>query len=154
LSVSSIASAKTRPAKPMVSTISPMVPVRPEPPRLPVDPAPVLMSLKGSGRAFHYPRRGDGGAKEGIMAGGSSKLSEIEALAAELRRKPAAEPEPAADPAGGDAGADHAALLDQLRAALDDSLSDTREFTEAHPVAALSAAFLLGLAVGRLWRSA
>jgi hypothetical protein len=114
------------------------------------------MSLKGSGRAFHYPPRGDGGAKEGMMAGGSSKLSEIEALAAELRRKPAADPGsgPAAAAVDGDQGTDLQSVLEQVRAALDDSLSETRDFTETHPVAALSAAFLLGLAVGRLWRSA
>jgi hypothetical protein len=41
-----------------------------------------------------------------------------------------------------------------LKSALEDGLSDTRDFTENHPLAALSAAFLLGLAVGRLWRSA
>jgi hypothetical protein len=115
------------------------------------------MSLKGSGHVVHYPRRGDGGAKEGIMAGGSSKLSEIEALAAELRRNPpASDPGagPAEGPSGGDTGGDLQAVLEQVRAALDDSLSETRDFTETHPVAALSAAFLLGLAVGRLWRSA
>jgi hypothetical protein len=89
----------------------------------------------------------------------SSKAAEIEALAAELGKKAGRAPEPepapaAAAAAGGDQPSDAEAVLAQLKAALEDGLEETRDFTGNHPIAALSAAFLLGIAVGRLWRSA
>jgi hypothetical protein len=90
----------------------------------------------------------------------SSKAAEIEALAAELGKKAGRAPEPepapaaAAAAAGGDQPSDAEAVLAQLKAAHEDGLEETRDFTGNHPIAALSAAFLLGIAVGRLWRSA
>lgn len=45
------------------------------------------------------------------------------------------------------------ALLDELKSRLEDGYDDTRDFTIKNPVTALSAAFLLGLLVGRIWRS-
>jgi hypothetical protein len=103
-----------------------------------------------------------------LMAGRKSRRQEIEALAAELSR-PAPGAAAAADagpPPGrldeaivdalglGAAGAAEAlALLDELKDRLDDGLTETRDFTSHNPVAALAAAFLLGLVVGRLWRS-
>ncbi|HUG63164.1 MAG TPA: hypothetical protein VMP03_15050 [Methylomirabilota bacterium] len=110
------------------------------------------------------------------MAGRKSRRAEIEALRAELSRTreagaaggtagPSSTPgetssdaafdEAVADAIGlGAAGATEAlALMDELKAHLEDGLTETREFTSHNPVTALAAAFLLGLAVGRLWRS-
>jgi ElaB/YqjD/DUF883 family membrane-anchored ribosome-binding protein len=113
-------------------------------------------------------------AVEGAMAAADAVMREIEALKAELTQLKAAagaseavqavkagasETVQAAKAAMAEAVSavedrDVKAVLAELRAKLEDGLEEAETFTGEHPVVAVSAAFLLGVIVGRLGRGA
>jgi hypothetical protein len=93
--------------------------------------------------------RGKSGGKLGDeLAALSEQVRRTRAALSEPPAEPRSKPEPAASPAD-----EMSRLVDEWKDALEEGISDPRGFAADHPVVALSAAFLLGVVVGRLWRS-
>jgi hypothetical protein len=98
------------------------------------------------------------GGKRGRGKSGGKLGDELAALFEQVRRTREALSEPSAKPAPKPKSAAGSAdgisrLVDEWTEALEEGMSVPRGFVADHPVAALSAAFLLGVLVGRLWRS-
>lgn len=90
------------------------------------------------------------------MPGRSSRADELDALGAALSAASAAPrraPEAAADPLPDPAFEEARRVLADLAEAAGDAAVDARRFALDHPLATVSAAFLLGLALGAAWRA-
>lgn len=90
-------------------------------------------------------------AKAGTAAGAAVGAA-VDTGASEAAAAVAAARGLAAEASAAVEDADVKALLAALRERLDAGLTEAEDFAEDHPIAVAAAAFVLGVAVGRLWR--